>query len=278
MSVANPWMLASPAPDTSHWLAGSPGFWFSQVTGLTVGPQALAAATCGCRGPLTAAAMSPAASNARTPIRRHTPTRILFAITLLSRAPSSRRTIEQPLPTHESPRFRDFCLRLERLRIARPAARLQRTVPARAASAEPSVIRPAPNISITPDSGGAPSVRTYKKRIPAIQRHAVNSIGHQLRVAAAGRSARANDSTARLWVVIDPPIQFSGVRVSPRAAGEIATAAPAANQTVLSPWSGVSVAIRDSGLATRVPLSRLRKASKAGTFVGVPADVAALGP
>src|SRR5205823_15015173 len=82
MSVANPWMLASPAPDTSHWLAGSPGFWFSQVTGLTVGPQALAAATCGCRGPLTAAAMSPAASNARTPIRRHTPTRILFAITL----------------------------------------------------------------------------------------------------------------------------------------------------------------------------------------------------
>jgi len=26
MSVANPWMLVSPAPDTSHWLAGSPGF------------------------------------------------------------------------------------------------------------------------------------------------------------------------------------------------------------------------------------------------------------
>ncbi len=29
MSVANPWMLGSPAPVTSHWLDGAPGSAFS---------------------------------------------------------------------------------------------------------------------------------------------------------------------------------------------------------------------------------------------------------
>src|SRR5215475_10570516 len=29
MSVANPWMFGSPAPLTSHWLAGLPGMAFS---------------------------------------------------------------------------------------------------------------------------------------------------------------------------------------------------------------------------------------------------------
>ena len=37
-------------------------------------------------------------------------------------------------------------------------------------------------------------------------------IGHQLRAGDAVLSARANDSTARLWVVIGPPIQLLGVR------------------------------------------------------------------
>ena len=41
MSVANPWIEASPAPVTSHTEAGVPGLLFSQTMGLIVGPQAL---------------------------------------------------------------------------------------------------------------------------------------------------------------------------------------------------------------------------------------------
>src|SRR5438046_1137526 len=41
MSVANPWMLGSPAPLTSHSLAGLPGLEFSHAIGFVMGgPQA----------------------------------------------------------------------------------------------------------------------------------------------------------------------------------------------------------------------------------------------
>jgi len=39
MSVANPWMLASPEPTTSHAVDGSPAFRFSQTVGLMLAPQ-----------------------------------------------------------------------------------------------------------------------------------------------------------------------------------------------------------------------------------------------
>src|SRR5215213_6503000 len=37
MSVAKPWMLGSPAPPTSHSLAGLPGLEFSHTIGFTTG-------------------------------------------------------------------------------------------------------------------------------------------------------------------------------------------------------------------------------------------------
>jgi hypothetical protein len=41
ISVANPWIAGSPAPATSHWLAGVPGSPFSQTIGLLVQACAL---------------------------------------------------------------------------------------------------------------------------------------------------------------------------------------------------------------------------------------------
>src|SRR6476469_7711712 len=37
MRVAKPWIEAAPAPLTSHWLCGVPGFEFSQTIGLATG-------------------------------------------------------------------------------------------------------------------------------------------------------------------------------------------------------------------------------------------------
>ena len=37
MSVAKPWMLALPAPATSHWLGGVPGLLFSQTIWFVTG-------------------------------------------------------------------------------------------------------------------------------------------------------------------------------------------------------------------------------------------------
>src|SRR4051794_5858565 len=62
MSVANPWIDASPDPLTSHSLAGFPGFRFSQTIGFTVDPQLLCAWIAPPRPSSAAAAMI-----ARTP-------------------------------------------------------------------------------------------------------------------------------------------------------------------------------------------------------------------
>jgi len=47
MSVANPWMLGSPAPSTSHSLAGLPGRQFSATTGLAPSQPAVTASATG---------------------------------------------------------------------------------------------------------------------------------------------------------------------------------------------------------------------------------------
>ena len=57
MSVAKPWMLAEPAPLTSHSLGGLPGFEFSQTIGFAIGGSQGAA--CAVAGAAAKAAASP---------------------------------------------------------------------------------------------------------------------------------------------------------------------------------------------------------------------------
>src|SRR5437016_2331346 len=66
MSVAKPWMPASPAPLTSHSLGGLPALVFSHATGLTTGgPHGPAACAPGTPTTSAATSGSPAAA-ART--------------------------------------------------------------------------------------------------------------------------------------------------------------------------------------------------------------------
>src|SRR4029078_13107554 len=62
MSVANPWIVASPEPTTSHSVDGAPVFWFSQA--MRFGPPAAHA-----RGPMNCAAAA-TTSIAATHVRR----------------------------------------------------------------------------------------------------------------------------------------------------------------------------------------------------------------
>src|SRR5262245_5784163 len=80
MSVAKPWMLASPAPLTSHSLAGLPGLVFSQATGLVTGGSHGAAAPAGvARGRDTSPGSASKASKARRrPPYRRAPTGLLL--------------------------------------------------------------------------------------------------------------------------------------------------------------------------------------------------------
>src|SRR5688572_25279007 len=67
MSVVKPWMFGSPAPETSHSLAGLPGFEFSQTISLATGASQGPAAACPAAGPIsTASAMTGGASRRLT--------------------------------------------------------------------------------------------------------------------------------------------------------------------------------------------------------------------
>ena len=58
MSVVKPWMFGSPDPETSHSLAGLPGFEFSQAISLTIGGSHGAAAALPTPGPISRNAMT----------------------------------------------------------------------------------------------------------------------------------------------------------------------------------------------------------------------------
>src|SRR5437763_605836 len=74
MSVANPWMVESPAVGPmSHWLGGVPGLVFSQAIGLiTGGPQGPAASTRS-EPPAVASRLPSTAAAARTAPRTRAP-------------------------------------------------------------------------------------------------------------------------------------------------------------------------------------------------------------